>query len=262
MLNLSNSPEGHIDDPSRKLISSRSRVTEAHVIDQHNHPRGQLLSITGGTSKVTIDGKAWSISSQQVVWIQPGEYHEVSSESGLEYCSVFIDAHAENTIRMPSGVMALSALTRELMYECATFKDAYQDNTPESRLVQVLHDQLAKLSPSTNRVPLPGDPRLQQICKTIQSRPWHNEPLSYWSQSCGASERTLARLFKSETGYTFSQWRDHVRVSHAVERLLAGESVTSVTFELGYRSTSAFISMFKRNTGLSPLRYMEKMFEK
>lgn len=261
MLHLSNSPEGQIKDPSRTLISSTSSIKSPHVVTSHSHPRGQLLSTSGGISSVTISGKAWSVSSQQAVWIQPNELHEVSANGALDYCSVFIDPYAVKNISVPSGTVTLSPLVRELMLECANFKDSYKSDTPESRLVQVLYDRITThLTPEKNAIPLPSDTRLHIISNTLLNSPWHDEPLSYWSQYCGASERTLARLFHAETGQTFSQWRDRVRVSYAVERIISGDSVTTVSVNLGYRSTSAFISMFKRSTGSSPMNYMKKNF--
>ena len=41
-----------------------------------------------------------------------------------------------------------------------------------------------------------------------------------------------------------------------VERLAAGDDVTSVSLDLGYRSPSAFIAMFKRVLGATPGRYV------
>ncbi|MHA7684447.1 helix-turn-helix domain-containing protein [Cupriavidus sp. PET2-C1] len=38
----------------------------------------------------------------------------------------------------------------------------------------------------------------------------------------------------------------------AMERLVAGESVTTVAFGLGYASVSSFIALFRRYTGATP----------
>jgi AraC-like DNA-binding protein len=42
---------------------------------------------------------------------------------------------------------------------------------------------------------------------------------------------------------------------HALRLLAEGQAVTSVALEVGYQSTSAFISMFKKAMGSTPLRY-------
>jgi AraC-like DNA-binding protein len=52
-----------------------------------------------------------------------------------------------------------------------------------------------------------------------------------------------------ETGMTFGQWRQQVRIIKALKRLAMNEPVTAVAIELGYDSLSAFISMFKKALG-------------
>jgi methylphosphotriester-DNA--protein-cysteine methyltransferase len=72
---------------------------------------------------------------------------------------------------------------------------------------------------------------------------------------CGASSRTLQRLFASETGLRFAEWRRRLRLLHAAALLSAGASVTDAGLDAGYQSTSAFIAAFQRQLGDTPLRY-------
>jgi AraC-like DNA-binding protein len=77
-----------------------------------------------------------------------------------------------------------------------------------------------------------------------------------WAAACGASARTLARLFRRETGLSFRVWRQQVRLIAALERLSAGESVGRVSAALGYRSASAFTAMFRRALGRPPQDFL------
>ena len=71
----------------------------------------------------------------------------------------------------------------------------------------------------------------------------------------GASERTLARLFRSETGMTFAAWRQQLRLIRALELLAEGTAVTEVALAVGFDSPSSFIAMFRRSLGTTPSRY-------
>ena len=71
----------------------------------------------------------------------------------------------------------------------------------------------------------------------------------------GATGRTLARHFRLETGMSFVQWRQQIRILEALRRLGMKEPVTTVAIELGYDSPSAFISMFKKALGKTPGQY-------
>ena len=55
---------------------------------------------------------------------------------------------------------------------------------------------------------------------------------------------------------TFRQWRRQARLLAALERLTAGEPVTSVAMAIGYESTSAFIAAFREGFGETPKRYV------
>ncbi|MBF3264221.1 helix-turn-helix transcriptional regulator, partial [Pseudomonas aeruginosa] len=62
----------------------------------------------------------------------------------------------------------------------------------------------------------------------------------------------LARLFREQTQLSFREWRQRLRLLNAVAALEEGASVTRVASDLGYDSTSAFISLFQRHFGQTP----------
>jgi len=102
---------------------------------------------------------------------------------------------------------------------------------------------------------MPTDPRAFHIAQLLQHNPADDRPLPQIAKRSGASPRTLERLFLSETKMTFGQWRQRLRLLHALRLLANGEPVTAVALEVGYRSTSAFIAMFKSELGTTPARY-------
>ena len=105
-------------------------------------------------------------------------------------------------------------------------------------------------------LPLPEDLRLRRITQALLDNPADPRDLADWAKVVGASKRTLVRLFPKQTGMTFRQWRQQRRLLRALELLTAGASVTSVALEVGYENTSAFIAMFRRCLGTTPLQYV------
>jgi AraC-like DNA-binding protein len=93
---------------------------------------------------------------------------------------------------------------------------------------------------------------LQPIAATLDRDPADATSVDAWAHRLGLSTRHLARLFKQDTGVTFSTWRALHQIKHALVLLAAGLQVTRVAMDLGYSSTSAFIEMFKRHTGRTP----------
>lgn len=73
------------------------------------------------------------------------------------------------------------------------------------------------------------------------------------------SERNLARLVVSETGLSFRRWRHQLQLIVALQGLIRGQSVQQVAQDLGYDSTTAFITMFKKGLGQTPARYIASL---
>ncbi len=119
----------------------------------------------------------------------------------------------------------------------------------------VILDQIRSLSVAPLDLPIPKDPRLEKIHRVFTVNPADNRTLEDWGNKVGATSRTLTRLFRSETGMNFRQWRQQVRILEALRRLGSEEPVTSVALDMGYDSPSAFINMFKKALGKTPGQY-------
>jgi len=68
--------------------------------------------------------------------------------------------------------------------------------------------------------------------------------------------RTFTRTFRRETGISFATWRQNVRLMEALSRLAIGQPVTTVAYDVGYNSPSAFTAMFRRAFGSAPTQYL------
>jgi len=68
----------------------------------------------------------------------------------------------------------------------------------------------------------------------------------------GVTVRTIERAFKRDTGMSFESWRRQVRLTKAIELLMAGHAVKEVAFRVGYKQPSAFVEMFRRTLGTPP----------
>lgn len=95
--------------------------------------------------------------------------------------------------------------------------------------------------------------RVVRVARAILANPADDRGLEAW-----ASARTLGRRFVAETSLSFTQWTQRARLMRSLEMLATGSSVTTVAIELGYRSVSAFIALFKRTLGTTPSAYATK----
>ena len=70
------------------------------------------------------------------------------------------------------------------------------------------------------------------------------------------NEKYIGRIFKKETGVSFREYCNGVRMQRAAE-LLKGtrDKVIDVAFECGFNNVSYFNRLFQRNYGVSPSEY-------
>jgi AraC-like DNA-binding protein len=152
-------------------------------------------------------------------------------------------------------VMNVTPLLRELILHACTFKTLNKKAPVQKRILEILVDQLRAVYSIPLQLPHPADTRALRIVQALLANPGEPKTLETLCKDCGASKRTIERVFHAETKMTFGKWRQQLRLLHALELLASGEKVTAAALDAGYSSTSAFISMFKKQLGATPTRY-------
>lgn len=257
-----NSHKSSVDHPGenqqrdRPIVTLAKNSTKAGHYPWHSHFRAQLAYATEGVMRVSTTEGRWLVVPQQAVWIPPGVSHEVDTKGPT--ATRFLYVHPAACVGLPENcsVLGISGLLRELILRVVSFGNEAPLTPAQSRLIEIVPDELRALRPEPLYLPLPHDGRLRAITDALTSEPADSRSLATWASAAGASESTLARLFIKETSMTFGAWRQRLRLVTAVGRLAEGQSVTVVAYDLGYESPSAFIAMFKRNLGQTPGRYL------
>jgi AraC-like DNA-binding protein len=122
------------------------------------------------------------------------------------------------------------------------------------RLALVLVDQI-RLAPRFDRyLPLSGDALLAPVLRALQANPGDRRSLAEWARTMETTERTLSRRCQEKLGISFNEWRQRMKLVAALALLDAGEPVQQIALKLGYANASAFIAMFHRLTGTSPMQ--------
>jgi AraC-like DNA-binding protein len=144
---------------------------------------------------------------------------------------------------------------RELIVRTNLIGALDSSDAVQKRLMGVIFDELRVLTTVPLQLPLPSDPRAVRFTDLVAAAP--DTPATRLLRRCGASRRTLERIFRDETSMSLGQWLRRQKLLHALRRLASGETVNSIALELGYSSPSAFIAMFRRELGQTPTRYFE-----
>ena len=120
----------------------------------------------------------------------------------------------------------------------------------------LIQHEMAQLPVLPLSLPLPRRANFAKRCHAFLKAPAAHAAIEQWCEALGMSRRNFTRVFRQETGLSFSAWRQQACLVAALPRLAAGETVTTVAMALGYDNPNAFTSMFKRLLGVPPRSYL------
>ena len=227
-------------------------------VDTHSHRRGQLIYAERGCVSVEAEDSRFVVPPHRAVWVPPEMPHAVQYPREVAFRGIWIAA--ELCVALPSActVIDVDSLTRELIAVAARIDWNYPPDGPEARLMCVLLDRLVALPASPLRLPDGRDEKIRRVMRALRANPADERPIRSWAKVVHLSERTLARRFVADVGMTFAAWRQQLRLVTALERLAAGDAVTTVAMDLGYRTPSSFTTMFKKALGVPPSVYYQR----
>lgn len=222
------------------------------VFDWHSHEDHQLAWAPRGVLTVRADREAWVLPPTRALFIPAGVRHETLSAGNATMRAVYMRPHlCPVNWRTCTPVAASSLLAEVIGY----LEDTSLDRQRRTHGETVLLDLLEPVTMTTIDVRMPTDERAKAVAQVLFDNPADGRTLAHWGRDVGASERTLARAFLTDTGLSFGQWRGLVRLRAATVGLATGEPVAKVARVVGYESTSAFVAAFRRATGSTPAAY-------
>jgi AraC-like DNA-binding protein len=255
---------GRAGTRERPITSFRGDYAADEVLLPHRHARGQLVYAARGIMTVTTEasaarqGGAWVVPPSQALWLPPRLTHAIRMTGSVAMRTLYL--HAEVARAMPASpqVLGVTPLLRELILRLTDMpqKDRRARKDKSGHLTALILEELRAAPSLKLRLPMPRDPRLSRLCRSLLALPGDSRRLPQLARAAGASTRSLARLFQSELGMSFTDWRQQVRLMEALRRLGEGASVTDVALDLGYATPSAFSFMFRRALGVPPSKFL------
>jgi AraC-like DNA-binding protein len=261
-------PELFRPDAQRPLRGKLHHLNADTQVVPHHHAWGQVALSTTGVVRLTVDRGTYIVPPSRALWVPPGVEHAVTVVEDAELLTLYLHqprgrcgpgvGRGDEAEWRQCRVLEVSALLRALALELDMRPDGAQPPPDtaglqrERRLSALILDELRRARPVPLGVDLPSDKRLRALCEAVLDDPTRHATLEGWARDSGASPRTVARLFRSELGTSFVQWRHQVLLARAVTLAARKLPMANIASELGYASPSAFSAMVRRSVGAPP----------
>ncbi|MCF3640685.1 helix-turn-helix transcriptional regulator [Rhizobium sp. TRM95111] len=246
-----------MEQSDAEVIVRSSDIPHGYVVPPHSHSRTQFLCVFAGVVLVSTIRGRWMIPPGHALLIPRGLEHSVEMFSDVAMRSVYILSPHGLAGSPEPVVLEVTDLAHHLLAEAVRHQPL--SGAPQRRdlVMALLIDEMGRLPQRPLGLPFPGHPRLAGLCRDFVDRPSPDAKIDDWARRLNMSRRSFTRLFRDETGVSFSTWRQQAAIFACLPRLADGAPVTQIALEAGYDSVPAFTTMFKRMLGASPKLYFK-----
>lgn len=219
--------------------------------DTHQHRHHELLSSITESITVSTHRTVHVVPRGSAIWLPAHCPHAVWARPGnVMRCTWFAPHLLPHALTHPTVLTTSSLLDAVLGHLTQEDRPAHRARAEAFAL-----DLLSLEARPDEGLPQPTTAWLRDVTAALAARPGHPRTVGQWAASCAVSERTFTRRFALETGLPFAAWRTRLRIQAAMAELTVGTPVGTVARTVGFTTTSAFITAFRRHTGVTPLTF-------
>lgn len=205
--------------------------------------------------------------------IPPGEALHIKGDSGRQASLLcYLRREAVNAVigqdlawtgqQLAATIDLTSARIRALLFRLT--EEVRHPGFAAERLLEFLAGELAielaRFCLEVNERPAIGGLagwRLRLIDERLSENP-AAPALSELAALCNLSVRQLTRGFKVSRGCSLGDYIESRRMENAKRLLVAGETVKTIAFAMGFASPSSFTFAFRRAVGISPSQFRQR----
>ncbi|MFV0466809.1 MAG: helix-turn-helix domain-containing protein [Lachnospiraceae bacterium] len=255
-------------------------------ITSHWHHEIEILCIQRGVADVHIDGESIAVHAGDVVFINSGELHQITSQNSdilyhaclfpLEFLyfarpdytqSHYLIPLSEKELLLPHflphGDSFADAIYLELMDIIATFdnKEAAYQLRIKACLIKILSLVFAqgtfiRTCDADSSIRQKNQQQLKEILHYIESHYADKILLVDIADHIHMSAKYFSQYFKKNFNMGFVDYLNHYRIEKACELIITTNMhMMEISFATGFDNFSYFIRTFKNITGQTPAAY-------
>ena len=250
-------------------IDFASYTLQHHSFSKHFHDHYVIELVVSGADNFYCNGKNFTATKNQLVFINPGEVHTGSTVAGTPLCyySLYPDTKAFEKIaasletKLPEDFFFEKTLLEQpqLVGKFEALFRSFQHSFHESKEEEIFFDLMYAIfsAPNSNFMPANSkeDSRVRRLIDFIKGNFRQQLCLKNFAEHVNLNPFHLVRLFKKATGLSPYDYLIFTRIEFAKTMLKRGSPVQEVARDAGFYDTSHFCRLFKRSTGISPKDY-------
>ncbi len=227
--------------------------------DSHCHTNFEIICILEGDITVTVEGRKFHLSNNQIIILPPMCFHTISSNSCMRYRRItglfekteipeeiygrlFCDLQ-ENPVITHADI---PNILNQLWY---SIDKSYCEPLQKSLLVQIFYIALQKVNPVCAKEP---SGQILAILEYIDANICKPITLEDISKNTYISQSTISHKFIREMKTTVKQYILQKKMAYADDLIQSGENPTEVSLRIGYGNYSNFYRIYKKFYGKSP----------
>jgi AraC-like DNA-binding protein/mannose-6-phosphate isomerase-like protein (cupin superfamily) len=243
-------PQEAVDRPLAGFVQD---YADGHATGWHAHARVQLLYATRGVMRIATEAADFVVPPGRALWVPARLPHAVTMRGPVAMRALFLrEDAARRAGPRRTAVLAVSPLLRELILAACAEPLEWDEGGRGGHIAALIVEEIARAPSLPLGVPAVRDPRLARLAAALAADPASPLTLEDWAVRCGASARTLARLFRRDAGMGFARWRQQLRLVEGAALLAQGVPPARAAAAVGYASAPAFGAAFRAAFGLTP----------
>ena len=242
------------------VVSGEDSPSSRPLAPPHSHPDAMLAWCYRGTVWVYLQDAMWRLAPGQGIWIPAGTPHTARHERDSTGCYTYIpDSALAAPVDEVSRVLVPRAVQEMMLHLGVNDMETGLRVRIQAVLIEMLQQAAPDPVDDGGEVPLPGDERVSGLVQAVLAEPGDPRTARELFAAHGLHERSVLRVFSSDIGMSFGQWRTGVRMAMAARLIVDGTPVGAAGHKCGYASTSAFSAAFKDRFGMTPRRYVARV---
>jgi xylan 1,4-beta-xylosidase len=245
---------------------------------EHAHREIELIYMIKGNLQVKVNNKIFQMKSSDFVLVNSNEFHSFQSDEDnlfivfhLNYFEISSLLGQKNILFVCNSIEHDQSANRELRVVIEDLLSVYMKVNDFSQVeylektykfistlrMNYLKNQNEML---LNTLFKGQNDRLTEIIDYLQSN--YREPLSLEEVASihYLSIPYLSKYFKKQTGKTFSQYLNEIRLAHAVNELVNSDKpITRIALDNGFPNLASFNRVFNESYQIKPVEYRKQM---